>query len=114
MRSKHGSIPRITEGPRHAVSEMERDSSSPALCAQAARSSVAQPVCLELVGRRIRQLRREHKWTQEELAHRLRLHPQDLARMERGERRVSLDTLRDLMTVFEVGLHELLEGSAAS
>lgn len=95
---------------------MEREASSPAPNANVRPGAdrAIGAVALELVGRRIRQLRREHKWSQEELALRLRLHPQDLARMERGERRVSLDTLRDLMAVFEVGLSELLEGSAAS
>ncbi len=48
---------------------------------------------VELVGRKIRQLRKEHHLTQTDLAKRIGIQQSDLSRMEKGEYRVSLDTL---------------------
>lgn len=103
----HGTIAGMVDGP--FMSGPRRPASEDALARRP-----ASPGALELVGRRVRQLRREHRLSQEELASKLRLHPNDLARMEQGDYRVSLDTLRDLMAVFEVGIGELLEGNASS
>jgi len=48
---------------------------------------------VELVGRKLRQLRKQCKLTQTELATRIGIQQSDLSRMEKGEYRVSLDTL---------------------
>jgi ribosome-binding protein aMBF1 (putative translation factor) len=65
---------------------------------------------VELVGRRIRQLRKQRKLTQEELARRVGLHPLDLARVEKGEYRINLDTLRAVLAELQISLGEMLDG----
>lgn len=69
---------------------------------------------IELVGRRIRQLRKQRKLTQEELARRIGLHPLDLARVEKGEYRINLDTLRAVLAELQIGLGEMLEGGTVA
>lgn len=61
---------------------------------------------VELVGRKIRQLRKQHKLTQTELAGRIGIHQSDLSRMEKGEYRVSLDTLFRILSEFELSMGE--------
>ena len=56
-----------------------------------------KPAQLELVGRKIRQLRRQRKLTQVELAERVGIHQSDLSRMEQGEYKVGLDTLLKIL-----------------
>ncbi|MFN2238188.1 MAG: helix-turn-helix domain-containing protein [Thermoanaerobaculia bacterium] len=66
-------------------------------------------VQVELVGRKIRQMRRQHKLTQTELADRIGIHQSDLSRMEQGEYRVGLDTLLKVLQTFDVGIGEFFE-----
>lgn len=54
-------------------------------------------------GRKIRELRKRRKLTRDELAERAGIHCLDLARIEKGERQVDLDTL--------VRIFQLLEGT---
>src|SRR6266566_3397771 len=61
-----------------------------------------KPAQLELVGRKIRQLRRQRKLTQVELADRIGVHQSDLSRMEQGEYKVGLDTLLKILGTFEL------------
>lgn len=68
---------------------------------------------VEFVGRRVRQLRKQRKLSQEELARRVGLHPLDMARMEKGEYRINLDTLRAILAALDISLGEMLEGGAA-
>lgn len=70
------------------------------------------PAQLELVGRKIRQLRRQRKLTQTELADRIGIHQSDLSRMEQGEYRVGLDTLLKVLKTFSMGIGEFFEESA--
>jgi transcriptional regulator with XRE-family HTH domain len=65
-----------------------------------------------LVGRKIRELRKEHKLTQVELSLRLGIQQSDLSRMEQGEYRVSLDTLFRILGEFEMTIGEFFEGAA--
>jgi len=67
---------------------------------------------VQLVGRKIRQLRKEHKLTQVELSARLGIQQSDLSRMEQGEYRVSLDTLFRILAEFKMSIGEFLEGVA--
>jgi transcriptional regulator with XRE-family HTH domain len=67
---------------------------------------------VQLVGRKIRELRKEHKLTQVELSARLGIQQSDLSRMEKGEYRVSLDTLFRILAEFKVGIGEFFEGVA--
>jgi transcriptional regulator with XRE-family HTH domain len=67
---------------------------------------------VQLVGRTIRQLRKEHKLTQVELSARLGIQQSDLSRMEQGEYRVSLDTLFRILAEFKMSIGEFFEGVA--
>lgn len=64
---------------------------------------------VQLVGRKIRQLRKEHKLTQVELSARLGIQQSDLSRMEQGEYRVSLDTLFRILAEFELSIGQFFE-----
>ena len=64
---------------------------------------------IQLVGRKIRQLRKERQQTQTELAARLGIQQSDLSRMEKGEYRVSLDTLFKILAEFRIGVGEFFD-----
>lgn len=68
-----------------------------------------KPVQLELVGRKIRQLRRQRKLTQVELAERIGIHQSDLSRMEQGEYKVGLDTLLRILQTFDLSIGDFFE-----
>ena len=68
-----------------------------------------KPAQLELVGRKIRQLRRQRKLTQVELAERIGIHQSDLSRMEQGEYKVGLDTLLKILGTFDLSIGEFFE-----
>ena len=67
---------------------------------------------IQLVGRKIRELRKEHKLTQVELSQRLGIQQSDLSRMEQGEYRVSLDTLFRILAEFKMSIGEFFEDVA--
>ncbi len=69
---------------------------------------------VELVGRNIRRLRKERRLTQSELATRIGIQQSDLSRIERGEYRVSLDTLFRMLAEFSVSVSEFFEESASA
>jgi transcriptional regulator with XRE-family HTH domain len=75
-------------------------------------STVGKVRQIQLVGQKIRQLRKEHKLTQVELSQRLGIQQSDLSRMEQGEYRVSLDTLFRILAEFKVGIGEFFEDVA--
>ena len=58
------------------------------------------------VGQKIRQIRKAKHLTQMELASRIGVQQSDLSRMEKGEYRVSLDTLFRILQVFEMSMAE--------
>ena len=64
---------------------------------------------LELVGQKIRQLRRERRLTQTELAGKIGVHQSDLSRMEKGEYRVGLDTLLKILQEFDLAIGDFFE-----
>ena len=66
-------------------------------------------VQVELVGRKIRQLRRQHKLTQTALAERIGIHQSDLSRMEQGEYKVGLDTLLKILQTFDLSMGDFFE-----
>jgi transcriptional regulator with XRE-family HTH domain len=68
-----------------------------------------KPAQLELVGRKIRQLRRQRKLTQVELAEKIGIHQSDLSRMEQGEYKVGLDTLLRILQTFDLSIGEFFE-----
>ncbi len=67
------------------------------------------PVQVQLIGRKIRQLRRQRKLTQVELAEKIGIHQSDLSRMEQGEYKVGLDTLFKILQVFDLKVGEFFE-----
>jgi transcriptional regulator with XRE-family HTH domain len=67
---------------------------------------------IQLVGRKIRELRKQRKLTQVELSARLGIQQSDLSRMEKGEYRVSLDTLFRILAEFKMGIGEFFEDVA--
>jgi transcriptional regulator with XRE-family HTH domain len=68
-----------------------------------------RPAQLELVGRKIRQLRRQRKLTQVDLADRIGIHQSDLSRMEQGEYKVGLDTLLKILQTFDLSIGDFFE-----
>jgi transcriptional regulator with XRE-family HTH domain len=73
---------------------------------------MTRPAQVELVGRKIRQLRRQRKLTQTELADRIGIHQSDLSRMEQGEYKVGLDTLLKVLQTFNISIGEFFEEGA--
>lgn len=71
-----------------------------------------RPVQLELVGRKIRQLRRQRKLTQTELAEKIGIHQSDLSRMEQGEYKVGLDTLLKILQTFDLSIGDFFDETA--
>ncbi|MDQ0090890.1 transcriptional regulator with XRE-family HTH domain [Paenibacillus anaericanus] len=63
----------------------------------------------ELVGRRIRELRKAKGWTQEQLAEAASLHYSYIGGVERGDRNISLETLEKIITAFQVPATELFQ-----
>ena len=64
---------------------------------------------LELVGRKIRELRRQRKLTQVELAEKIGIHQSDLSRMEQGEYKVGLDTLLKILQCFDLSIGDFFD-----
>lgn len=60
-----------------------------------------------IVGDRIRSLRGERGWSQEELAHRSDIHPSHLGQIERGEKSVTIDSLEKIVNALGITFEEL-------
>jgi len=54
------------------------------------------------IGKKIRQERVAHGWTQEELAEKIDLHPSFIGQLERGIKAASFDTLKSLSLIFGI------------
>jgi transcriptional regulator with XRE-family HTH domain len=67
---------------------------------------------VQLVGGKIRRLRKERRLTQTELSARIGVQQSDLSRMEKGEYRVSLDTLFRILAEFDVSVGEFFDEGA--
>lgn len=67
---------------------------------------------VQLVGPKIRKIRKERKLTQTALASRIGIQQSDLSRMEKGEYRVSLDTLFKILAEFNVSISEFFDDVA--
>ena len=61
------------------------------------------------VGAKIRQLRKERNVTQAELAQKIGVQQSDLCRMENGEYKVSLETLFNILSLFEINIAEFFK-----
>jgi transcriptional regulator with XRE-family HTH domain len=62
------------------------------------------------LGKRVRALRLDRGWTQEELAHRSGLNRSYMSDVERGRSNVSLSTLQKIARPLGISLAELLTG----
>jgi ribosome-binding protein aMBF1 (putative translation factor) len=72
-------------------------------------NSHVQQLLLKL-GKRVRALRLDRGWTQEELAHRSGLNRSYMSEVERGRSDVSLSTLQKIARPLGISLAELLTG----
>ena len=61
-------------------------------------------------GRKVRRLRNQRKWTQEDMAERLGIDRSYLADIERGNRNVSLLMQQTIAQGFEISLAKLFSG----
>jgi transcriptional regulator with XRE-family HTH domain len=61
-------------------------------------------------GKRVRTLRLDRGWTQEEFAHRTGLNRSYMSEVERGKSDVSLSTLQKIAKTLGISLAELLTG----
>jgi transcriptional regulator with XRE-family HTH domain len=67
----------------------------------------------QLVGARIRTLRKDRSLTQADLASRIGIQQSDLCRMENGEYKVSLETLFKILSIFEMNVAEFFHEDVA-
>jgi len=65
------------------------------------------------IGARLRRLRKRHCLTQSALARQIGIQQSDLARMEKGQYRVSLDNLFRILSVFGLDIAEFFHEEAA-
>ncbi|MBO5220871.1 MAG: helix-turn-helix transcriptional regulator [Clostridia bacterium] len=61
-----------------------------------------------VIGKRIRELRKEKGWTQERLAERAGIEPSNLSHIERAATKLSLPTLVGIANALEVSLDEIV------
>lgn len=61
----------------------------------------------EIVGKRIREYRKQKNWTQEQLAEAASLHYSYIGGVERGDRNISLETLEKIATALDIPAGEL-------
>jgi transcriptional regulator with XRE-family HTH domain len=73
---------------------------------------VSESTALHRLANRIKELRREKAWSQEELAERASIQRSYLADLERGSRNPSVRTLVKIANAFRVSLKDLFEESA--
>ncbi len=75
-------------------------------------STSHSPRRVQLVGSRIRELRKGHRLTQTELSEKIGVAQSDLSRMEQGEYKVGLDTLFKILQVFDLKMGEFFGETA--
>jgi transcriptional regulator with XRE-family HTH domain len=64
---------------------------------------------LKLFGNRIRELRIEKEWSQQELADETGFHKNYIGMIERGERNIALKNIEPFAKVFNLSISELLK-----
>ena len=65
------------------------------------------PSIQEAVGAKVRELRKKHGWTQEELADRCGRHWTYIGGLERGERNVTIQVVADIAQALQVPAYKL-------
>ena len=64
----------------------------------------------ESFGKRVRTLRKEHGFSQEEFAHECSLHRTYMGDIERGERNISIDNIYKIASALELTVSDMLDG----
>ncbi|WP_135553341.1 helix-turn-helix domain-containing protein [Paenibacillus cymbidii] len=64
---------------------------------------------LNAVGERIRNYRKERKWTQQQLAEKANVNESYVGKVERGERNVTIDSLLKITGALEITLEQLFK-----
>jgi transcriptional regulator with XRE-family HTH domain len=64
------------------------------------------------IGSRLRELRKQRRLTQTDLARQIGMQQSDLSRMENGEYRVSLDSLFKILAVLDVEIGDFFDAEA--
>jgi len=60
-------------------------------------------------GKRVRELRKEKKLSQEELAHRAELHRTYIGMIERAEKNITLINIQKIANALEISIYNLLK-----
>lgn len=63
----------------------------------------------QIIGERIKQLRKKRKWSQEELAHRANINRTYIGELERGEKNATIDILAKVVNALETTFEELFQ-----
>lgn len=63
----------------------------------------------QIIGERIKQLRKERGWSQEELAHRANINRTYIGELERGEKNATIDSLAKVVSALETTFEELFQ-----
>jgi len=66
----------------------------------------------EKINEKIKRIRRNKKWSQEDMAHQLNIATSTYGDIERGVSKLSLQRLEEIAKIFEVGLAELIDLNA--
>ena len=75
------------------------------------RDSQKERSILQLFGNRVRELRLQHGWTQEDLGEKARRHWTYIGGIERGERNITLRVVEDIARALGVKVHSLFNSS---
>lgn len=62
-----------------------------------------------IVGERIKNIRKEKGWTQEQLAEKAGMHPTYIGKLERGEKSLTLDSLENVVNALDMTYEELFK-----
>ena len=63
----------------------------------------------KIIGERIKQLRKNNDWSQEELAHRANLNRTFVGAIERGEKNITIESLSKIASALEISLEEIFK-----
>ncbi|MCW5829411.1 MAG: helix-turn-helix transcriptional regulator [Deltaproteobacteria bacterium] len=70
------------------------------------------PAPQQVLGKRIRHLREQRGWTQEDLGRKARKHPTYIGGIERGERNATVQVLADISKALGISIADLFTGDS--
>ena len=65
----------------------------------------------KIIGDKIRNMRKQQDWSQEELAHRAGIHPSHMGQIERGEKSPTVDSIEKIVVALGITFEELFEST---